>query len=156
RRTIFPSWKAMPWRSEWSVYRPTRWLRTGIAPSTARVGSSAIRPCKRFASSWPKGADSRRNLALRQQAATRSEPRARTTTDCPKCVFDQSEIADPLGYGERAVKFLRLLKHPKSRLPGRAFDFPRWQERIVRKIYGPCHSDGRRIVRNVVMLLPRG
>lgn len=74
----------------------------------------------------------------------------------PTWVFDQSEIPDPLGYGERAVRFLRALKHPKSRLPKRAFDLPPWQERIVRRIYGPCHPDGRRIVRNVVCLLPRG
>lgn len=74
----------------------------------------------------------------------------------PTWIFDDSEIDDPRGYGERAVGFLRLLRHPKSRLPGRAFDLPRWQERIVRRIYGPCHPDGRRIVRNVIALLPRG
>lgn len=71
-------------------------------------------------------------------------------------IFDDSEIADPFGYGERAVQFLRLLKHPKSTLPGRAFQLDRWQERIVRKIYGPRHADGRRIIRTVAMLLPRG
>ena len=67
-----------------------------------------------------------------------------------------SEIPDPLGYGERAVRFLRMLRHPKSRLPARAFDLPAWQEEIVRRIYGPRHADGRRIVRTVVILLPRG
>ena len=66
------------------------------------------------------------------------------------------EIPDPFGYGQRAVDFLRTLKHPKSTLPGRAFQLDPWQERIVRKIYGPCDENGRRIVRNVVMLLPRG
>jgi len=71
-------------------------------------------------------------------------------------IFDDSDIPDPFGYGERAVQFLRLLKHPKSTLPGRAFQLDPWQERIVRKIYGPRHSDGRRIVRTVAMLLPRG
>lgn len=74
----------------------------------------------------------------------------------PAWIFDASAIPDPLGYGERAVDFLRRLKHPKSRLPGRAFDLPDWQERIVRRIYGPCDPDGRRIVRNVITLLPRG
>jgi phage terminase large subunit-like protein len=71
-------------------------------------------------------------------------------------VFDDSPIPDPFGYGERAVRFLRALRHPKSRLPGRAFQLDPWQERIVRRIYGPCDADGRRIVRNVLMLLPRG
>jgi phage terminase large subunit-like protein len=66
------------------------------------------------------------------------------------------EIQDPFGYGQRAVDYLRSLKHPKSRLPKHAFVLDQWQERIVRQIYGPCHPDGRRIVRQVVMLLPRG
>jgi len=65
-------------------------------------------------------------------------------------------IPDPFGYGQRAVEFLRSLKHPKSRLPDRRFQLDPWQEEIVRKIYGPCDEHGRRIVRNVVMLLPRG
>jgi phage terminase large subunit-like protein len=77
-------------------------------------------------------------------------------TTYPEWIFDGSDIPDPLGYGERAVSFLRRLRHPKSRLPRRQFDLTGWQERIVRRIYGPCHQDGRRIVRNVVMLLPRG
>ncbi|ODN68842.1 terminase large subunit [Methylobrevis pamukkalensis] len=74
----------------------------------------------------------------------------------PTWASDDSEIPDPHGYGERAVRFLRALRHPKSRAAKRAFQLPRWQERIVRKIYGPCHEDGRRIARNVVILLPRG
>lgn len=78
------------------------------------------------------------------------------TTISPAWISDGSEIPDPLGYGQRAVDFLRILKHPKSRSPGRAFELPEWQERIVRRIYGPCHPDGRRIVRSVVALLPRG
>ena len=74
----------------------------------------------------------------------------------PSWIFDGSPIDDPMGYGDRAVRFLRKLRHPKSRLPGNAFDLPDWQERIVRRIYGPCHDDGRRLVRTVVILLPRG
>tara|TARA_R110002020_G_scaffold5179_4_gene21918 strand:- start:5642 stop:7261 length:1620 start_codon:yes stop_codon:yes gene_type:complete len=74
----------------------------------------------------------------------------------PDWVFDDSAIADPFGYGQRAIDFLGLLKHPKSRLPGMAFDLPQWQERIVRRIYGPCDTEGRRIIRTVVILLPRG
>jgi phage terminase large subunit-like protein len=66
------------------------------------------------------------------------------------------EIHDPLGYGQRAVDFLRGLKHPKSRLPDQRFQLDAWQEKIVRQIYGPCHDDGRRVVRNVIIMLPRG
>ena len=66
------------------------------------------------------------------------------------------EIPDPFGYGQRAVDFLRSLKHPKSRLPDKAFRLDPWQEEIVRKIYGPCDEFGNRIVRNVYIMLPRG
>lgn len=71
----------------------------------------------------------------------------------PAWIYGESEIPDPQGFGERAVTFLRRLKHPKS---GKAFQLDPWQERIVRRIYGPRHDDGSRIVRTVVLLLPRG
>jgi phage terminase large subunit-like protein len=74
----------------------------------------------------------------------------------PTWLFDGSEIEDPHGHGKRAVRFLKSLKHPKSRAPGQAFELTPWQERLVRRIYGPCHPDGRRKVRNVLVLLPRG
>lgn len=71
-------------------------------------------------------------------------------------ICDNSEIPDPFGYGERAVEFLRRLKHPKNPARGHPFQLDRWQERIVRRIYGPRHDDGRRIVETVLLLLPRG
>ncbi|KIP99271.1 terminase [Agrobacterium tumefaciens] len=74
----------------------------------------------------------------------------------PDWIFDGSEIPDPFGYGERAVKFLRLLKHPNSTAPKSAFQLHDWQERIVRRIYGPRHPDGRRIVETVFWMIPRG
>lgn len=79
-----------------------------------------------------------------------------TPSTFPDWIYDGSEIPDPFGYGERAVTFLRALRHPKSRLPGKAFQLDPWQERIVRRIYGPRNPDGSRIVSTVVMLLPRG
>jgi phage terminase large subunit-like protein len=72
----------------------------------------------------------------------------------PAWLFDDSEIEDPFGYGARAVDFLRRLKHPKS--ASGSFDLPRYWERIVRRIYGPSFPDGRRQVRTVFALLPRG
>ena len=74
----------------------------------------------------------------------------------PSWIYDASPIPDPLGYGERAVTFLKRLRHPNSDAPGRAFQLAPWQERIVRRIYGPRHADGRRIVQNVFLLVPRG
>lgn len=78
------------------------------------------------------------------------------TSTYPAWIYDGSAIPDPFGYGERAVKFLRLLRHPQSTEPRRAFQLFPWQERIVRRIYGPRHPDGTRIVRNVFLMIPRG
>lgn len=74
----------------------------------------------------------------------------------PAWIFDGSPIDDPFGYGERAVRFLRCLKHPNSTAPGHAFQLYDWQERIIRRIYGPRHRDGRRIVETVFWMIPRG
>jgi len=74
----------------------------------------------------------------------------------PDWIYDGTVIDDPFGYGERAVDFLHKLKHPKSRLPGQAFDLPFFWERIVRRIYGPCDSKGIRRVKTVFILMPRG
>lgn len=79
-----------------------------------------------------------------------------TPSTFPVWIYDDSEIPDPFGHGERAVRFLRALRHPKSILPNRAFQLDPWQERIVRRIYGPRHEDGTRIVNTVALLLPRG
>ena len=74
----------------------------------------------------------------------------------PHWIYDYSDIPDPFGRGERAVQFLRALRHPKSILPNRGFQLDPWQERIVRRIYGPRHPDGTRIVNTVALMLPRG
>lgn len=74
----------------------------------------------------------------------------------PHWIFDDTPIPDPFGHGERAVEFLRRLKHPKSTLPRKQFQLDLWQERIVRGIYGPRDGNGNRLVSTVVILVPRG
>lgn len=74
----------------------------------------------------------------------------------PTWIYDESPTEDPGGRGQRAVDFLRLLKHPKSRAPGRAFEVFPFMERMVRRIYGPEDEHGNRQVRTVFILLPRG
>jgi len=74
----------------------------------------------------------------------------------PDWLFDDSPIPDPLGRGERAVEFLQFLKHPKSQKDDHALVFDPWQLRIVQKIYGPRHDDGRRICRVVYLQVGRG
>lgn len=79
-----------------------------------------------------------------------------TKTTYPTWIDDGSEIPDPFGYGERAVTFIRNLKHPKSTLPGNAFQLDPWMERIIRRIYGPRHPDRTRIVKTAFIMVPRG
>lgn len=74
----------------------------------------------------------------------------------PEWISAPEKIPDPLGYGERAVKWLRMLKHPKNPAPGHPFQLDDWQENVVRAMYGPRHEDGTRVVRRVILLLPRG
>lgn len=74
----------------------------------------------------------------------------------PAWINDDSAIDDPLGCGQRAVDWLRRLKHPKNPAPGHPFQLDPWQERIIRKLYGPRNEDGSRKVRRLVLLLPRG
>lgn len=74
----------------------------------------------------------------------------------PSWIDNPSEIPDPLGYGERAVKWLKRLKHPKNPAPGHPFQLDPWAEQVIRRIYGPRNENGTRVVRRVVLLLPRG
>lgn len=74
----------------------------------------------------------------------------------PEWIDRPELIPDPLGKGELAVKFIKMLKHPKSTLAGYQFQLDPWQEMIIRAIYGPRDDQGKRIVRRVVMVVPRG
>lgn len=74
----------------------------------------------------------------------------------PAWIYDNSPIPDPFGYGQRAVDFLRRLRHPASTAPKNAFQLDPWLERVVRRIYGPRHPDGSRIVKEVWHQVPRG
>ncbi|MBB4632941.1 terminase TerL endonuclease subunit [Sphingosinicella soli] len=100
-------------------------------------------------------------LVSRPRRSGRITIRKRRPSDCTRdiaCapVNPFPEIPDPFGHGQRAVDFLRGLKHPKSRLPGQAFQLDPWQEKIVRQIYGPCDKFGNRIIQSVVIMVPRG
>ncbi|WP_429005462.1 terminase large subunit [Roseixanthobacter psychrophilus] len=71
-------------------------------------------------------------------------------------LWDASDIADPSGRGDRAVRFLRSLKHPKSRLPTKSFQLDPPFERLVRRIYGPEGLGGQRLVRTVYLQVGKG
>lgn len=66
------------------------------------------------------------------------------------------EIPDPMGFGQRAVDYIRSLKHPLSTLPNNAYPLDPWAEKIIRQIYGPRHPNGTRIVKQVIILVARG
>lgn len=74
----------------------------------------------------------------------------------PSWIKNPKEIDDPLGRGEEAVQWLRRLKHPKNPSVGHPFQLATWQEQIIKRIYGPRDDNGQRIVRRVILLLPRG
>jgi hypothetical protein len=57
----------------------------------------------------------------------------------PSWIDDDSQIEDTFGDGERAIRFLRHLRHPKSTAPGRAFQLDRWMERIIRRRRSRVH-----------------
>lgn len=71
-------------------------------------------------------------------------------------LFSDDPLPDPHGKGEAAVKFIKALKHPKSKLPGNAFDLSPWQERIVRRVFGDTLPDGSRRVNELFLMVGRG
>ena len=77
-----------------------------------------------------------------------------TRTRRPEWLFDDSPIPDPHGYGQRAVDFLRWLRHPKS--PTGRFQLDPWQERLIRKIYGTTREDRTRQYKKVFLMVGRG
>lgn len=74
----------------------------------------------------------------------------------PHWIYDGSPIPDPLGYGQDAVDFLRALKHPASTAPKRGFQLFDPFDRMTRRIYGPRHPDGSRIVKKAFVMMGRG
>jgi phage terminase large subunit-like protein len=78
------------------------------------------------------------------------------TTTYPHWAFDDSPIADPLGHGERAVRFFDALRHPKSEHPDKRLGLAPFWQRIIRRIYGPRDAQGRRQVRTVFIMIARG
>lgn len=71
--------------------------------------------------------------------------------------FLEGDIPDPMAKGARAVRFIENLTHTEGPLAGQPFILPEFQARIVRKIFGDVDPvTGRRKIRTVFMLLPRG
>jgi phage terminase large subunit-like protein len=71
-------------------------------------------------------------------------------------IFNDTPLPDPHGYGERAVKFINALRHPKSGLPKKQFQLDPWQERIIRRIYGDTLPNKQRRIKTVFLMIGRG
>lgn len=56
---------------------------------------------------------------------------------------------------DRAVGFVRNLTHSKGEWGGKPFQLRKWQEDILRRIYGTLASDGRRQYRTCYIEIPR-
>jgi phage terminase large subunit-like protein len=63
---------------------------------------------------------------------------------------------DPTGRAGRMLALARLLRHPKAETPGGRLMLAPWQEDILSRIYAPADEDGRRLIRTVLIMLPRG
>jgi phage terminase large subunit-like protein len=69
---------------------------------------------------------------------------------------DEPILDDPHGRADRAVRFVRKLRLHEGRFAGKPFPLQDWQERLIRRIYGPVDELGRRQVRTVFAMVPRG
>jgi phage terminase large subunit-like protein len=56
---------------------------------------------------------------------------------------------------DRAVNFIRLLKHTKGQWAGKNFVLMPWQEKIIRDIFGTVNENGARQYRTVYIEIPR-
>jgi phage terminase large subunit-like protein len=79
-----------------------------------------------------------------------------TTKTNLEWIFNDTPLPDPHGYGERAVKFIKALRHPKSNLPKKQFQLDPWMERIIRRVYGDTLPSKQRRIKTVFMLIGRG
>jgi phage terminase large subunit-like protein len=74
----------------------------------------------------------------------------------PEWLFDDSLIPDPSGRGAAAVRFLNLLQLTEGRFAGQRNWLQEWQTKLVTKIYGDVTESGRRRIRTVFCMIPRG
>ena len=56
---------------------------------------------------------------------------------------------------DRAVRFVKSLRHGKGKWYGINFNLMPWQEKIIRDIFGTLNQDGTRQYRTVYIEIPR-
>lgn len=70
--------------------------------------------------------------------------------------LDDTPLPDPEGRGQRAVRFIECLKLEEGKFAGQRFVMQHWQRRIVQRVYGDLNEEGKRKVRTVFVMVPRG
>jgi phage terminase large subunit-like protein len=73
----------------------------------------------------------------------------------PAWLWSDEPIPDPLSRADKAVRFVRKLRLHEGRFAGQRFPLQAWQERILRRVYGPVDELGRRQVRTAFIMVPR-
>lgn len=63
---------------------------------------------------------------------------------------------DPSGRADRVIRFVKMLRLWEGRYAGSRWPMARYQEAIIRRIYGPNDDEGRRLTRTAVIWMPRG
>jgi phage terminase large subunit-like protein len=74
----------------------------------------------------------------------------------PAWLWADDRLPDPLGRADRAVRFVKKLRLHEGRFAGKPFPLADWQERLIRRIYGPVNELGQRQVRTAFVMVPRG
>jgi phage terminase large subunit-like protein len=74
----------------------------------------------------------------------------------PSWLWFDDPIPDPLGRADKAVRFVRKLRLHEGRFAGKPFPLADWQERLIRRVYGPVDELGRRQARTAFIMVPRG
>ncbi|MBI1207495.1 MAG: terminase large subunit [Azospirillum sp.] len=69
---------------------------------------------------------------------------------------DPERYPDPSGRAERICRFLEHLRLWEGDFAGKRFRLHPFQRAVIRRIYGPRTPDGRRLVRLVLIWIPRG
>ncbi|HBY19967.1 MAG: terminase [Clostridiales bacterium GWE2_32_10] len=56
---------------------------------------------------------------------------------------------------DRAVNFIKLLRHTKGEYAKQKFNLMKWQEKIIRDIFGNIDKNGYRVIKEAFIFLPR-
>jgi len=74
----------------------------------------------------------------------------------PLFSVDPDAHPDPTGRAERVCQFIEHLKLWEGKHAGERFPLRPWQRAVIRAVYGPSDTAGKRLVRTAALWIPRG